>query len=83
MPGWLHSDPLPHLWLPDRYEVRSLRPGPDGAAVDRYHFTEAAYEAATRLRDAGLATQIQVIRLADGVTLFDLLAGVEAPAEEW
>src|SRR5689334_4079044 len=50
MSGWHHSTPLPPAWPPDRFEVRSTRPVPDGAAADRYHFPQAAHEAASRLR---------------------------------
>lgn len=83
MSGWQHSVPLPPVWPPDRFEVRSTRPIPDGDAADRYHFPRTAHEAATRLRDVRFATQIQVVRIEDGVTLFDLVAGVEVPLEHW
>ncbi|GLX05409.1 hypothetical protein [Microbispora sp. NBRC 16548] len=83
MSGWQHSAPLPPAWPPDRFEVRSTRPIPDGAAADRYHFPQTAHEAATRLRDVRFATQIQVVRIEDRATLFDLVAGVEVPLEHW
>ncbi|MBX6168058.1 hypothetical protein [Thermobispora bispora] len=63
--------------------MRSIRPGPEAPAADRYHFSALAQEAALRLRDIGLATQIQVIRLADGAILYDLAAGVHRPLAEW
>jgi hypothetical protein len=81
--SWLHGGPLPPIWPPDRFEVRSVRPAPDRGTADRYSSAERAYEAVTKLRDAGLAIQIQVIRLEDGITLFDLLAGIEEPLENW
>ncbi len=83
MSAWQQSAPLPHLWPPDRFEVRSVRPAPGGRAADRYHFPRRAHEAAIRLRGLRFATQIQVIRLADGATLFDLSAGVEVPVDHW
>ncbi|GAA0410521.1 hypothetical protein GCM10009530_73780 [Microbispora corallina] len=60
-----------------------MRPAQERGTADRYNLAEQAYEAALRLRDAGLCTQIQVIRLDDGVTLFDLAAGIEEPLEAW
>jgi hypothetical protein len=83
MSGWLHSGPLPPVWPPDRFEVRSSRPGAEFGAVERYHYADSAHEAALRLREAGLARQVLVIRLDDGVTLFDLVEGVDVPVENW
>lgn len=60
-----------------------MRPVPEGGGVDRYHFAHTAHEAAVRLREVRLATQVQVIRLDDGATLFDLAAGLEVPLEHW
>ncbi|MBP2708372.1 hypothetical protein JOL79_31795 [Microbispora sp. RL4-1S] len=81
--SWLQSGPLPPIWPEDRYEVRSYRSPGDRGTEDRYHLAEQAHEAVVRLRQAGLAMQIQVIRLHDGVTLFDLMAGVDQPIEAW
>ncbi|GGO00262.1 hypothetical protein [Microbispora bryophytorum] len=83
MSGWQHFAPLPPIWPPDRFEVRSARPIPDGGAADRYHFSRTAHEAAARLRDVGFATQVQVVRIEDGTALFDLVAGMEVPLEHW
>ncbi len=83
MSGWLHSGPILPVWTPDRYEVRLMRPAPDFTSVDRYHFAKNAHEAVSRVLEVGYATQIQVIRLEDGVVLFDLTAGIDAPLEAW
>ncbi|GAA1267938.1 hypothetical protein Psi02_09830 [Planotetraspora silvatica] len=83
MSDWLHSGPVSPIWPVDRFEVRSIRPNPGFGAADRYASATAAYEAAMRMRDSGLATQIQVIRIEDGVVLFDLTSGVEMPLEAW
>ena len=83
MSGWLHSGPIPPVWPPDRFEVRSSRPGAEFGSAERYHFAASAHEAALRLRDAGFARQVLVIRLNDGVTLFDLVEGLHIPVDEW
>jgi hypothetical protein len=83
MSGWLHSGPIPSIWPPDRFEVRTLRTPPGAGAIDRYAYAATTHEAVNRLRDAGLVTQIQVIRLNDRALLFDLVEGVSAPVEEW
>lgn len=77
------SDQLePWRWPPDRYEVQITLPPPDYTAVDRYHFAEFAYAAVEGLA-GGQALQIRVVRLEDGVVLFDALARVALPFEEW
>ncbi|GII56249.1 hypothetical protein Pth03_46380 [Planotetraspora thailandica] len=83
MSGWQQSGPVSPIWPPDRFEVRSARPIPDFRSAERYAFAPLAQEAVARMREAQIATQIQVIRLDDGVVLFDLAVGVEAPPETW
>lgn len=83
MSGWLHSGPVPHIWPSDRYELRFTRPAPDFTTVDCYHFAKNAREAVSRLQEAGYAGQIQVVRIEDGVVLFDLTAGIDAPLDAW
>ncbi|GAA1024240.1 hypothetical protein Aple_097740 [Acrocarpospora pleiomorpha] len=81
MQQWLRSSPLPTIWPADRYEVRSTRPAPDFTTVDRYHFAEFAHEAAEGVQAAGLATQVVVVRLEDGIVLFE--QGMTVPLEAW
>ena len=83
MSGWLHSGPIPQPWPPDLYQVTITRPAPDFTTVDGYHYAEFARDAAIHVTEAGLAIQVKVIRLADGMVLFDLQSGVSIPAESW
>lgn len=73
---------VPLVWPPDRYEVQVTFPPPDYGTVDHYHFAEFAYAAVEGLA-GGRALQIRVIRLEDGMALFDVLARVEVPFELW
>jgi hypothetical protein len=82
-PSWKHSEPAVPVWPPDRYELRCTFPPPDFASSDRYHFAEFALEAARRLREIGLAHQVQVVRLGDGILLFDLVTSHEIPFDAW
>jgi len=83
LPQWMTADPLPSIWPEDRYELRCALPAPFFATTDRYHFPNHAHEAAHRIRQEGQAMEIQVIRLSDGAVLFDLLAGIDRPLNEW
>jgi hypothetical protein len=77
------SAPLPSPWPRDRYEVRCALPAPYFATNDRYHFPAHAHEAVRRLQQDGLAMEIQVIRLGDGIVLFDLMANIDLPLGDW
>ncbi|MFO7250036.1 MAG: hypothetical protein DIU60_004715 [Actinomycetes bacterium] len=83
LPQWMTADPLPSIWPEDRYELRCALPEPFFATTDRYHFAAHAYEAAHRISREGHAMEIQVIRLSDGAVLFDHLAGIDRPFNEW
>ncbi len=83
MSGWNNSGPTVRLWPPDRFEVRCVRASPEFSSSDRYHYAKNAHEAVLRLRDAGLVTQLQAIRIEDGAVLFDLASGTSVPAEQW
>ncbi|MCC5576458.1 hypothetical protein IMZ11_12530 [Microtetraspora sp. AC03309] len=60
-----------------------MRPSPEFSSTDRYHFAKNAHEAVLRLRDTGLVTQMQAIRIEDGAILYDLASGTSIPAEQW
>jgi hypothetical protein len=83
LPDWMTAVRIPPPWPTDRYKVRCELPAPDFSTVCCYHFPENAREAALRLRREGLATGIQVVRLADNVVLFDLAAGIELSPDDW
>ncbi|WP_285776768.1 hypothetical protein [Microtetraspora sp. NBRC 13810] len=82
-PRWNGPEPVDAVWPGDRYEVRCTFPPPDYATSDFYHYAEFAYEAARRIRDAGLARQVQVVRMRDNTVLFDLMTSQEAPLDAW
>ncbi|HEY9522159.1 MAG TPA: hypothetical protein VIR33_02885 [Thermopolyspora sp.] len=74
---------LPVPWPADRYEVRCERAESFGRTQDRYHFAKNAVESAKALERAGLARRVSVVRLADEKLIYDRVAGVELPVEEW
>ncbi len=83
MSGWNNSGPTFRLWPADRFEVRCVRASPEFSSADRYHYAKNAHEAVLRLRDVGLVTQMQAIRIEDGAVLFDLASGAGLPADQW
>ncbi|MGN9843172.1 hypothetical protein ACTMTI_34115 [Nonomuraea sp. H19] len=74
---------LPPPWPVDRYEVLCKRSAPYAGTRDQYHFAEFAVESARALEEAGLATRVAVIRLADDTIIYDPVAGVELPPAQW
>ncbi|GAA2415095.1 hypothetical protein [Nonomuraea africana] len=74
---------LPPPWPGDRYEVLCQRLAPFSGTRDQYHFAQFAMESARALEDAGLATRVAVIRLADDTVIYDPVGGVELPQEQW
>ncbi|MEV0585216.1 hypothetical protein [Nonomuraea sp. NPDC050310] len=74
---------LPPAWPGDRYEVLCERRTPFSPTRDRYHFSRYAVESARALEQAGLATRVAVIRMADQTVIYDPAVGVELPADQW
>jgi hypothetical protein len=74
---------LPQPWPADRYEVLCQRSAPFPGSRDQYHFAEIAMESARALKEAGLATRVAVIRMADDTVIYDPVAGVELPPAQW
>ncbi|RBQ19286.1 hypothetical protein DP939_15240 [Spongiactinospora rosea] len=74
--------PLAPAWPPNRFEVRWELPG-GGVESDGYHFADWAREAARRAYGRGMARNVHVVRLDDGVVVFDPSNEVELPVEEW
>ncbi|WP_285780549.1 hypothetical protein [Microtetraspora sp. NBRC 13810] len=77
---WGGFDPI---WPADRYEVLCERRGPFEPSLDRYHSPALAVESARALETAGLASRVMVVRLADGVVIYDRVEGIALPPEEW
>ena len=60
----------------DRYELRCEQPlGP--CVRERYFFVHMAVQAAKMLFQRHRVTKVQVIRLSDGVVIYDPHAGVD------
>ncbi|MEU4832939.1 hypothetical protein [Streptosporangium sp. NPDC023615] len=74
---------LPPIWPEDRYEVVCERDDPPGATRDRYRFPQYAVRSARELETAGLARRVRVVRLTDGVVIYDRVEGVELSADRW
>jgi len=81
--GREQKTPLPPVWPEDRYEVVCERDEPHGGTHDRYHFPKYAVHSARSLETAGLARRVRVVRLADGVVIYDRVNDVDLPADEW
>ena len=77
------SSALPPPWPGDRYEVVCQRAAPFAESRDRYHFARYAAESAQALEEAGLATRVVVIRMADETVIYDPMRGVSVPPELW
>ncbi|MFC7642776.1 hypothetical protein ACFQX6_18940 [Streptosporangium lutulentum] len=59
------------------------RDDPHGGTRDRYHFAQYAVHSARGLETAGLARRVRVVRLADGVVIYDRVNGIDLPVDEW
>lgn len=73
-------------WPPSRYEVRWTMPADEGGEEvhsDGYHYPTWARQAANKLREAGLAQGVHVVRLEDGRMLYDPDHAIEVPIKEW
>jgi len=81
--GQGRKTPPPPIWPEDRYEVVCERDEPHGSTRDRYHFPGHAVHSARDLETAGLARRVRVLRLSDGVVIYDRVNGVDLPADEW
>lgn len=76
-------DALPAPWPSDRYEVLCERRDSHSGTRDRYHFAEYAVKSAQALEQAGLASRVLVIRIADATVIYDRVEGIALPPEEW
>ncbi|WP_214317806.1 hypothetical protein [Nonomuraea sediminis] len=72
-----HGSPAP----PARY-VLSWREA-DQQLETEYRYAAWAWQAARNLAGRSRAGSIQVVRVVDGVTVFDRDAGVDLPLSEW
>ncbi|MFF3439199.1 hypothetical protein [Streptosporangium sp. NPDC002721] len=81
--GQGRKTPPPPIWPQDRYEVACERDEPHGSTRDLYHFPGHAVHSARNLETAGLARRVRVVRLSDGLVIYDRVNGVDLPADEW